>query len=87
MDDFLTTYFILFVIGVIGFVLFWGTVIYFIIKFLRSDSGMSKGEKYGLLAKLFQAYSGRGGSSGDLMDTKAGSVAAGLGMDLNDKKY
>jgi len=87
MDDFLTTYFILFVIGVIGFVLFWGTVIYFIIKFLRSDSGMSKGEKYSLLAKLFQAHSGRGGSSGDPMDTKAGGVAAGLGIDLNDKKY
>lgn len=85
MDDFLTTYFTFLVIGAIGFVLFWGSVIYFIIKFLRSDSGMSKGEKYNLLAKLSQAHSGRGGSSGDLMDTKAGGVAAGLGMDLNDK--
>lgn len=61
MDDFLTTYFIFLVIGVIGFVLFWGAVIYFIIRFLRSDSGLSRAQKYNLLAKGMQAYSGRGG--------------------------
>lgn len=87
MDDFVTTYLILLILGVFGFVLFWGTVIYFIVKFLRGDSGMSRGEKYGFLARLFQAYSGRGGSSGDLMDTEAGSKAAGVGIDLNDKNY
>jgi hypothetical protein len=86
MDDFLTTYFIFLVVGVIGFVLFWGAVIYFIIKFLRSPSRLSKAQKYDLLAKGMQAYSGRGGGSRDLMDSQAGSLAASEGIDLNDNR-
>ncbi|UCD57688.1 MAG: hypothetical protein JSV16_00850 [Candidatus Hydrogenedentota bacterium] len=85
MEDFLTTYFIFLVIGVFGFVLFWGAVIYFIIRFLRSNSGLSTEQKLNMVARGMQAYSGRGGSS-DLMDTQAGSVAASQGIDLNDNR-
>jgi len=86
MDDFLTTYFIFLVIGVIGFVLFWGAVIYFIIKFFKSDSGLSTKQKLDIVTKGMQAYPGRGGGSGDLMDSEVGSVAASEGIDLNDKR-
>jgi hypothetical protein len=86
MDDFLTMYFIFLVLGVIVFLLFWGTVIYFVIRFLRSKSGLSTGQKLNIITKGMQAYSGRGGS-GDLMDTEAGNVAASQGIDLNDNRY
>ena len=85
MDDFLTTYVIFLVIVVIWFVLFWGVVIYFIVRFFKSDSGLSTQQKMDIVAKGMQAASGRG-SSGDLMDSNAGSVAAGAGIDLNDKQ-
>ena len=63
MDDFLATYLIVGVISLIGFLLFWGAVIYFVVKFLKSDSGMTKAEKYNFLARLMKAYSSRSGSS------------------------
>ena len=87
MDDFITSYFLLLIFAVIGLVLFWGGIIYLIVKFLRRDSGLSKAQKYDLLAKGMQAYSGRGGGSSDPMDSKAGSLAASEGIDLNDRRY
>ena len=86
MNDLFATYFIFLAIGIIGFVLFWGAVAYLVIRFLRSGSGLSKAQEYDLLAKGMQAYSGRGGSSEDLMDSQAGSVAASEGIDLNDNR-
>lgn len=83
MDEFLTTYLIFLVIGVICFLLFWGAVIYFIVKFFRSKSGLSTRQKMDILAKGMNAYSGGRGGSGSLMDTEAGSVAAGAGIDLD----
>ena len=83
MDEFLTTYLIFLVIGVICFLLFWGAVIYFIVKFFRSKSGLSTRQKVDILAKGMNAYSGGRGGSGSLMDTEAGSVAAGAGIDLD----
>ncbi len=82
MDDFLTSYFILLVFALIGLVLFWGAVIYFIVKFFRSKSGLSTQQKIDIVSKGMGAISGSG-SSGDLMGTKAGSAAASQGIDLN----
>ena len=86
MDDFLTIYVIFLVIGVGGFLLFWGVVIYFIVKFFRSRSGLSTQHKMDILAKGMNAYSGGNSGSGDLMDTQAGSAAASAGIDLNDNR-
>jgi len=87
MDDFITTYFFVLIFVVIGLVVFWGGVIYLVVKFLKSDSGLTKAQKYDLLAKGMQAYSGRGPGSSDPMDSKAGSMAASAGIDLNDRRY
>lgn len=85
MDDFLATYFILLVIAGICFLLFWGAVIYFVVKFLRSRS-FSTRQKMDILAAGMNAYSGGRSGSGDLMDTQAGSAAASVGIDLNDNR-
>lgn len=73
---------VMLVFAILGLVLFWGVVIYFIVKLFRSNSGLSTQQKIDLVSKGLRAYSGRG-SSGDLMDTKVGSVAASEGIDLN----
>ena len=86
MDDFLATYLILLVIAGICFLAFWGAVIYFVVKFLRSRSGLSTQQKMDMLAAGMNAYSGGRSGSGDLMDTQAGSAAAGVGIDLNDNR-
>jgi hypothetical protein len=83
MDEFLTTYIIFLVFGAICFLLFWGAVIYFIVRFFRSKSGLSTQQKMDILAKGMSAYSGGRGGSGSLMDTQAGSVAASQGIDLD----
>jgi len=77
---------ILLVVVVISLVLFYGGIAYLIGKFLRSDSGMPKEQKYTLLARLFKFSSSRGGGSRDPMDTKAGGAAADAGFDLNDNR-
>ena len=86
MDDFLATYFILLVFAGICFLAFWGAVIYFVVKFLRSRSGLSTRHKMDILAAGMNAYSGSKGGSGDLMDTQAGGAAASVGIDLNDNR-
>ncbi len=83
MDEFLTTYIILLVFAAICFLLFWGAVIYFIVRFFRSKSGLSTRQKMDILAKGMNAYSGGGGGSGSLMDTQTGGVAASQGIDLD----
>jgi len=77
---------IVLVLVAISLVIFYGGIAYFISKFLRSDSGMPKEERYTLLAWLFNIFSARGGGSRDPMDTKAGGVAARHGFDLNKNK-
>ena len=86
MDDFLSQYFLLATVAIIANIAFWGGIIYLIIRFLRSKSGLSRAQKLDLIAKGMQAYSGRGVGASDLMDSKAGQVAASHGIDLNDRR-
>ena len=83
MDDFLTDYFILLVVVLIGLAVFWGAVIYFIIRYLRSKSGPSTAQKLNNVARILGAVSGKSPGSKDPMETKAGSAAASVGIDLN----
>lgn len=78
---------ILIAVAVIGVFLFWGTVIYIIVRIFRSDTGLTGAQKVGLAAGLLQLFSRRGSGSTDLMDTQAGNMAAGAGIDLNDRQY
>jgi hypothetical protein len=78
---------ILIAVAVIGVFLFWGTVIYIIVRIFRSDTGLTGAQKVGLAAGLLQLFSRRGSGSTDLMDTEAGNMAAGAGIDLNDRQY
>jgi hypothetical protein len=74
-------------ISIIGVFLFWGAVIYIIVKILRSNSGLTGEQKVGLVAGLLQLFSRGSGGSTDLMDTRAGNMAAGAGIDLDDRRY
>lgn len=89
MDDFIFLYIVLAIVGVVGFFLFWGAVIYIIVRIFRSNSGLTGMHKAGLAAGLLQLISrgGGGGGSTDPMDSRAGSIAAGEGIDLNDRRY
>ena len=86
MDSFLSTYFIFLVIALIGLAVFWGAVIYLIVRFLRSKSGPSTAQKLDIVARVLSAASGRRPGSIDPMETKAGSAAASVGIDLNDPR-
>ena len=84
MDDFLGMYIWVLVISAIGFVLFWGVVIYLVVKFLKSDSGLSTEQKLGVLTKLTQAYgSSRGSSEPGPVESSVRGMAASEGIDLN----
>jgi hypothetical protein len=83
MVDFLTTYYIFLLIALIGLAVFWGAVIFFIIRYLRSKSGPSTAQKLNNVARVLGAISGRSSGSIDPMETKAGSAAASVGIDLN----
>lgn len=85
MDAFFSSYLLIALVAILANVIFWGTIIYFVVRFLRSKSGLSTEQKLNIITKGMQAYSGRGGSD-DLMDTKAGSAAASHGIDLNDRR-
>jgi hypothetical protein len=84
MDDFITTYLLLLLFGLIVFVLFWGTVIYLVVKFLRGDTGMAQQQKLTLLARLMQLWSGRGGpSEPGPIESEVGDMASREGIDLH----
>jgi hypothetical protein len=85
MDGFVSDYFFFLFIVLGGVILFWGIVIYFVVKFLKSKSDFSTEQKLGILTRLMQAYSGRPGGH-DPMDSKVGGVAASQGIDLNDHR-
>ena len=81
-----TFYAVIVVVSVIGVFLFWGAVIYIIVRIFRS-SGLTGDQKVGIAAGLLRLFSRGGGGSTDLMDTRAGGMAAGEGIDLNDRRY
>ncbi len=63
MDSFISTYLFLLIIVVVSLLLFWGGVIYFMVRIWRSNSGLSDQQKLGILTKVTQALSGRRPSS------------------------
>jgi hypothetical protein len=86
MDDFVSSYFILIVIVIVGNIVFWGAVGYFIFRFFRGNSGLSTQQKMDMVARGMQAFSGRGGGTKNIMDSDAGRLAASEGIDLNDNR-
>jgi hypothetical protein len=62
LDDFIATYLVMLAVGSIMFVLFWGAVIFFVVKFFRSNNGMTTQQKLEIASRVMGAYSGRGGA-------------------------
>ncbi len=84
MDDFLSTYLIVLVLSVLGFVLFWGVIIYLVIKFLRGDTGLSSQQKLGILTQSVRMYSGgRGPSEPGPVESSVRGMAASEGINLD----
>ena len=78
---------ILAIIVIILNLLFWGAVIYFIVKFLRSKStGLSNQQKLDILAKGADAYRefSREKPNKDILESKAGQYAAGQGFQVKE---
>lgn len=83
MDDFLGMYLWVLALSAIGFILFWGAVIYLVIKFFKSDSGLSTEQKLGVLTRLSSLYgSGRASSEPGPVETEVRGMAAREGIDL-----
>jgi hypothetical protein len=63
MDAFIGAYLLMLVVGAIGFVVFWGAVIFFAVKFFQSNNGLTSEQKLGVIGLLMRMFSGGGGSS------------------------
>ncbi len=80
MSDFFLLWVVLAVFGVILNVLFWGGIIFLIVKFISGGGPASREQRMGLVAKLLQARAGGGtygnNNDGPISDSVRGMAAS-----------
>jgi hypothetical protein len=82
MNEFISLYLFILVVGAIGFVLFWGTVIFFVVRFFKSNNGLTRQQKLAVASSVMGVYSGRGGPyEPGPKETEARSTLAEAGID------
>ena len=86
MEDSFIFWIVIAVAGIIVNVLFWGGIIYLIVKFVSGGGPASREQRMGLVAKLLQARAGGGtygnNNDGPISDSVRG-MAASEGIDLD----